>query len=116
VIYLGQIGIEEKNQWLGKSKAFLMPIDWEEPFGLVMIEAMACGTPVIGFDRGSVSEIVKDGETGYVIEPGNIEAMAEAVIKINQLDRRKCRQSVENNFSIDKMVEGYIDVYTKLCK
>lgn len=116
VIYLGQIGIEEKNEWLGKSKAFLMPISWEEPFGLVMVEAMACGTPVIAFNRGSVSEIVKDGETGFIIEPGDVKAMAEAVNKLDQIDRRKCRESVENNFSIDKMIEGYLEAYEKVIK
>ncbi|MFA7663028.1 MAG: glycosyltransferase family 4 protein [Patescibacteria group bacterium] len=114
VIFLGQIGIEEKNKWLGKSKAFLMPIDWEEPFGLVMIEAMACGTPVIAFNRGSVSEIVKDGETGFIVEPGNVDKMVEAVGNLSSIDRRKCRESVEKDFSIERMVDSYEAVYQKL--
>lgn len=105
-----------------KAKAFIFPLQWEEPFGLVMIEAMACGTPVIAFDRGSVKEVVKDGVTGFVVPPlnkkgePNIEGMAEAVRKINSIDRTACRRHVEENFTLEKMVEKYEKVYEKIAK
>lgn len=114
IIFAGQIGVEEKVNWLKKSKAFLMPISWEEPFGLVMVEAMRCGTPVVAFDRGSVREVVKDGETGFVVKPDDIEAMAEAVGKLDRIDRATCRRHVIDNFSIDRMVDGYEEVYKKV--
>ena len=110
--------------------AFLFPIHWEEPFGLVMIEAMACGTPVIAYNRGSVSEIVRDGVTGFIIEEedrgnqgnrGNwvikktgIEGLVEAIKRIGEIDRASCRRHVEENFTMEKMVEGYEKVYKKI--
>lgn len=106
---------EEVAKLMQKAKAFLMTINWAEPFGLVMAEAMACGTPVIGFDRGSVAELVIDGKTGFVVDPEKgVEGLAEAVKRIDEIDRRACREHVENNFSIEKMVEGYEQVYQKL--
>lgn len=114
IIFVGEIGIEEKNKLLGKAKAFLMPINWEEPFGLVMIESMACGTPVIAYDRGSVPEIIKNGETGFIVKHGDIGGMVKAVNRIDKIDRHACREHVEHNFSIEKMVEGYEAVYKKI--
>ena len=112
------------SEWFkaySETKAFLFPIQWEEPFGLVMIEAMAIGTPVIAFNRGSVSEIIKDGETGFIIKPNDIDGMAEAVKKIQRMPdseyqkmRKDCRKHVEENFTVKKMVSEYEKVYHKL--
>lgn len=112
-----------------QAKALLFPIQWEEPFGLVMIESMSCGTPVIGYNRGSVAEIVKDGVTGFVVDPDNeersgkgswvikkqgVEGLVEAIKRIGGLDRAACRKHVEEKFTIDKMVEGYENVYKRV--
>ena len=119
----------EKNNFLNKAKALMLPILWDEPFGLVMIEAMACGTPVIAYNRGSVSEIVRDGVTGFIIDPDNedrpgkgtwvikkqgIEGLVEAIKRIEEIDRRACRKHVEENFSVSKMVEGYEKIYNQI--
>ena len=106
---------EEVITLMQKAKVFLMTINWEEPFGLVMAEAMSCGTPVIGFDRGAVSEVVLDGKTGFVVDPEKgIEGLEEALSSIDSIDPKVCREHVLNNFSIDKMVENYEKVYNKL--
>jgi len=98
-----------------KAEALLFPLQWEEPFGLVMIEAMSCGTPVIAFNRGSVSEIVKDGVTGFVVDPAKgVDGLVEAIKKIGTIDRAACRALVEEKFTVDKMVEGYEKVYEKI--
>jgi len=97
---------------LRNAKALLFPIRWEEPFGLVMIEAMACGTPVIAFNKGSVPEIVQHNKTGFVVE--NEDEMIEAIKNIDQINREDCRKYVEENFTVDKMVEGYEKVYRKI--
>jgi len=94
--------------------ALLFPVKWEEPFGLTMIEAMACGTPVIAFNRGSVREIVQDGRTGFMVDDMN--EMVRAVKKINSIDRKACRRHVEENFSLQKMVDKYELVYEKILK
>jgi glycosyltransferase involved in cell wall biosynthesis len=107
-------GSLEWYQAYSQAKAFLFPVQWEESFGLVMIEALACGTPVIAFNRGSVSEIIKDGETGFIIEPGDINGMAAAVKKIDQIDRAACRKHVEENFTIEKMIDNYEKIYQKI--
>lgn len=106
---------------MSSARALLFPINWQEPFGLVMIEAMACGTPVIAFGKGSVSEIIKNGVTGFIIKPGDIEDMAKAVKKIYAMSkdeyqamRLACRAHVEKNFTVEKMVEGYEKVYQKI--
>jgi glycosyltransferase involved in cell wall biosynthesis len=114
VQYVGEIGIDEKNKLLGNAKAFLMPISWEEPFGLVMIESMACGTPVIAFDRGSVQEVINNNKTGFIVKPNDIKAMADSISKIDNLNRRDCRDWVKENFSIEQMVRGYEEIYQKL--
>ena len=106
--------LERKNlsAFLGGAKALLFPINWEEPFGLVMIEAMACGTPVIAFNRGSVSEVVKHGKTGFVVE--NEKELIEAIKNIDQIKREDCRAHVEENFTIQTMVDGYEEAYRKI--
>ena len=95
--------------------ALLFPIHWDEPFGLVMIEAMACGTPVIAYNRGSVSEIVRDGMTGYVVDPEKgIKGLSEAVRKIGDIKRSACREHVLTHFSLTKMIEGYERMYRRV--
>lgn len=91
------------------AKALLFPIHWEEPFGLVMIEAMACGTPVIAYNHGSVPEIVVDGKTGYIVD--DVDGMVGAIKRIGKIDRAVCRKHVEKYFTIEKMVSGYEKVY-----
>lgn len=110
--YIGEIGFSEKIKLYQNAKAFIFPILWEEPFGLVMIEAMSCGTPVIAFNHGAVSEVVKDGLTGYVVE--NHSQMIEAIKKIDSIDREVCRKHVEENFNVSKMIDGYEKALQKL--
>jgi len=113
-ITLNYIPYEEMSEFYGKSKAFINTLDWEEPFGLVMIEAMACGTPVIAFDRGSVREVVKDGVTGFIVK--DEDEMKEAIRKIDSISREACRKHVEDNFSMEKMADNYLAAYEKLIK
>jgi glycosyltransferase involved in cell wall biosynthesis len=110
--YVGPVDDEEKNKLLGRAAALLMPIDWEEPFGIVMAEAMACGTPVIGTRRGSVPEVVTDGETGFVCE--TVDKMAAAVERIPVLDRRSCREQCKVHFSAQSTVNAYLKIYKKI--
>jgi glycosyltransferase involved in cell wall biosynthesis len=111
---IGPIGLEEKAELYRSAKALLFPINWKEAFGLVMVEAMACGTPVIAFDRGSVREVVEDGITGFIVPPGDTDAMAEAMAKIDQIDRASCRRHVEGKFTKEHMAAGYEKVYKRL--
>lgn len=109
---VGVVDQVSRARLLGNARALLFPIKWEEPFGMVMIEAMACGTPVVAYNRGSVPEIVKDGVTGYIVPPeAGVEGLVAAMKKISQIDRAACRKHVEENFSVEKMVEGYLRVY-----
>ena len=103
---------KNRSSFLGGAKALLFPINWEEPFGLVMIEAMACGTPVIAFNRGSVSEVIKHGKTGFIVE--NEKEMIEAIKNIDRIKREDCRKHVEENFTIKTMVDGYEEAYRKI--
>ena len=114
VKYLGEVKKREMVKLYQGAKGFLFPILWPEPFGLVMIEAMACGTPVIAFGNGAVPEVVKDGETGFIVK--NINEMAKAIKKIGQIDREKCRKHVKDNFTVEKMIDGYEKVIEKLSK
>ncbi len=112
VEFVGEVSDQEKNELLGGAAALLFPIDWPEPFGLVMIEAMACGTPVIAWDCGSVPEIVAPGETGFVVH--SEDEAVDAVGKIGDLDRRRVREVFEHRFSATTMAAGYVDVYRRL--
>lgn len=105
ILYLGAIDKEQLAKYYQKAQALLMPIQWEEPFGLTMAEAMSCGTPVIAFNRGSASEVIKDGKTGFVID--NTAQMIEAVEKIKTISRKDCRSHAERYFTVDHMVENY---------
>ncbi len=109
--YVGVVNPIQRNKLLGGARAILVPVEWEEPFGLIMTEAMACGTPVIGFNRAAVSEIVKNEITGFIVE--NYMGMARAIKKIDKINRNECRKHVENHFSVEKMVDGYEKVYEK---
>jgi glycosyltransferase involved in cell wall biosynthesis len=109
--YAGVVDDAQKNVLLGSASALLMPVLWDEPFGIVMAEALACGTPVIGFDRGSVPEVIEDGRTGIICS--DVGAMIAAVGAIGKLDRACCRQSAEARFSADAMVGGYLDLYAR---
>jgi glycosyltransferase involved in cell wall biosynthesis/quercetin dioxygenase-like cupin family protein len=112
IIYVGSAGPEKRDELLGGAYALLHPINFDEPFGLSVVEAMACGTPVIAVKRGSMPEIVADGITGFLVSDSS--EMVDAVAKIKHLDRFRCRQWVEERFSADRMVEEYIRVYEKV--
>lgn len=110
--YIGEINDQEKNDFLGNACALLFPIDWPEPFGLVMIEAMACGTPVIAFNCGSVPEVIDEGKTGYVVN--SVEEAVEKVLDIKSIDRGLCRKVFEERFTDHRMATDYLKVYYKL--
>jgi glycosyltransferase involved in cell wall biosynthesis len=111
---LGEITIEQKVDLLSRARAVLFPIDWEEPFGLVMTEAMACGTPVIATPRGSVPEVIADGETGFIVPvDGYAEHAADAIKRLGDIDPKACRNRVELHFSKEAMVEGYEAVFER---
>lgn len=112
IFYVGPVGFQKKMKLLKFAKGLFYPISWEEPFGLVMIEAQACGTPVIAFERGSVPEIVKNGKTGFICK--NLKEMTDVTKKIDQISRKECRLHVEKNFRVEKMVDKYEKAYFKL--
>jgi glycosyltransferase involved in cell wall biosynthesis len=112
VEFVGEIGDKDKQEFLGNAKALLFPIDWPEPFGLVMIEAMACGTPVIAFPCGSVPEVIDDGLTGCIVS--SIEGATSAVARLDSFDRQRCRQTFERRFSAARMAHDYRKVYRQL--
>ena len=107
--YIGEIGDAEKSDFLGNARALLFPIDWPEPFGLVMIEAMACGTPVIARPLGSVPEVIEDGISGVFVD--TIDDAVRAVERIETLSRRRCRQAFERRFTVRRMAHDYLTVY-----
>ena len=117
--FVGSKTDEEKIPLYQKAAAFIFPLQWREPFGLIMIESMACGTPVVAYDRGSVTEVVRDGETGFVIkETGDkeedLEAMVRAVNSLDSINPTDCRNHVEEHFSIQIEAENYLSLYEKL--
>lgn len=114
VRYVGEADFEKKINWLKNAKALLFPTQYDEVFGLVMIEAMSCGTPVIGWNSGSVPEITKDRKTGYIVK--NVQEMTEAIKNIDKISRKECRKRAEIYFSAEKMVGGYIKIYERIIK
>jgi glycosyltransferase involved in cell wall biosynthesis len=112
VDYIGEVNDGQKNELLGNAKALLFPIDWPEPFGLVMIEAMACGTPIVAFDCGSVAEIIEEGVNGFRVS--TIEDAVRAVEKIDAIDRIACRNTFMENYTSRRMAENYVDLYTQI--
>ena len=112
VEYLGSVGPDQRADVLGHALALLHLISFEEPFGLSMVESMACGTPVIAFARGSIPEIIRHGETGYIVE--DIEHAVNAVANVRSIDRSACREDVEQRFSHTRMARDYVDAYEKI--
>ncbi len=107
--YIGEIGEKEKGEFLGNALALLFPIDWSEPFGMVMIEALACGTPVIAYRRGSVPEIIEDGVNGFIVN--DLKSAVNAVKNIEKIDRKACRLIFERRFSASRMAHDYLKIY-----
>jgi glycosyltransferase involved in cell wall biosynthesis len=114
VEYIGSVGPAERNTLLGRACAMLHPISFDEPFGLSIVEAMACGTPVIAFNRGSMTELIVHGKNGFLVD--SLDAAIEAVCEIGKIDRNYCRQHVEKYFTADRMVEEYVEVYNRILK
>ncbi len=112
IVYIGSVGPDKRSEVLANAYALLHPISFDEPFGLSVIEAMACGTPVIAVKRGSMPEIIADGETGFLVR--DAAGMAGRVARVKELDRRRCRQWVQERFRVDRMVDDYIRVYEKI--
>lgn len=112
VEFIGEINEQQKAGFLGNARALLFPIDWPEPFGLVMIEAMACGTPVIAFRCGSVPEVIDHGVSGFIVD--SMDEAVESVRRIDELDRVKVRQAFDTRFTAERMARDYVAVYRKL--
>jgi glycosyltransferase involved in cell wall biosynthesis len=112
VEFVGEIGGREKDEFLGRAAALLFPIEWPEPFGLVMIEALACGTPVVAWRRGSVPEVVEDGITGFIVD--DIDGAVSAVERLGRVSRPTCRSVFERRFDAARMAADYLDVYRGL--
>lgn len=111
---VGEIDDRRKQDFLGNASALIFPIDWPEPFGLVIIEALACGTPVIAFRRGSVPELIEDGVTGFIVD--DIDQAVAALAKVKDLDRQRCRQVFEERFSVARMTRDYLQIYSRIIK
>ncbi|HEX4996758.1 MAG TPA: glycosyltransferase family 4 protein [Terriglobia bacterium] len=114
VEFIGEIGECAKAEFLGKARALLFPIDWPEPFGLVMIESLSCGTPVVAFRGGSVEELIEDGVTGFVVD--GMDSAVRAVKRIGEIDRRRCRAVFEDRFSARRMAADYLAIYDRVCR
>jgi glycosyltransferase involved in cell wall biosynthesis len=112
VEFLGEIGEAEKSEFLGGARALLFPIDWPEPFGLVMVEALACGTPVVAFRGGSVAEVIEHGVSGFVVD--SIPDAVAAVRAIDRLSRTACRRAFETRFTVERMARDYLAIYARL--
>jgi glycosyltransferase involved in cell wall biosynthesis len=112
VTFVGEIDDATKNDFVGNAKALLTPIDWPEPFGLVIIEAFACGTPVIAYGHGSIPELIDDGETGFIVS--NQQQAIRAAREIHRIDRRACRAAFEDRFCAPVMAREYLSLYRQL--
>jgi glycosyltransferase involved in cell wall biosynthesis len=112
--FFGEIGDRDKPAFLGGAMALVFPIDWPEPFGLVMVEAMACGTPVIARSCGSVPEVMRPGVTGFVVD--TVDEMVDAVKRLDVIDRAECRRWVEHRFSVERMVDDYESIYSRFVR
>lgn len=114
VRWVGEVDEDERNRLMSKARCLLHPITFREPFGLVLIEAMACGCPVVAFNQGAIPEIIKTGTTGFVVQ--DLEAMIDAVDAVRDIDRAACREHALTNFSAKKMADGYEAVYQKIIR
>src|SRR5271166_3274137 len=112
VEFIGEIGDQEKAKLLGDATALLSPVDWPEPFGLVIIEALACGTPVIAYRRGSVPEIIEENVSGFIVD--TIDEAVMAVQRVPSLDRAKVRDRFERRFTVERMAGDYVGIYRRL--
>jgi glycosyltransferase involved in cell wall biosynthesis len=112
VEYVGEIGERDKCEFLGQARALLFPIDWPEPFGLVMIEAMSCGTPCVAWRAGSVPEIISEGENGFIVD--SIDDAVRAVRRLDAIDRARVRASFEQRFPVERMTRDYLEIYRRL--
>jgi glycosyltransferase involved in cell wall biosynthesis len=112
VEFIGEVGGADKDELMGNAYALLFPIDWPEPFGLVMIESLACGTPVVAWNNGSVPEVLADGETGFVVD--TIDEAVKAVDQVDRLSRHACRRAFEQRFDATRMARSYVEVYSRL--
>ncbi|WP_310069372.1 glycosyltransferase family 4 protein [Paraburkholderia caledonica] len=110
--YLGEVGGDLRRQLIANARALLFPVEWAEPFGMVMIEAMACGTPVVAFERGAVPEVLTHGVNGFIVD--NVEQAVSAVARIGEIDRAECRRSFEQRFTAARMAGDYLRVYENL--
>jgi glycosyltransferase involved in cell wall biosynthesis len=113
IVYEGEVTMERKRELFAGASAFLFPITWPEPFGLVMIEAMACGTPVVAMRQGSVPEVVDDGKTGFVVDADDLDAFVAAVGRVGGIDPAVCRRTVEERFTVERMVDSYEAIYRR---
>ena len=111
-VYIGQLDDRQKDMWFGYARSFLMPVRWDEPLALVLLEAMACGTPVLAFNRGGIPEIVVNKKTGFLVD--SVDEMVEAVSKVGQIDSLECRRHVEQHFSSRAMALEYLKLYQEL--
>lgn len=112
--FIGEISDSEKNSFLGNATAFLFPINWSEPFGIVLIEALACAVPVVAYPRGSVPEIIEDGTSGFLVN--DVDEAVKALKNISSIDRRKCRRAFELRFSAKRMAQDYVSIYQRIAK
>jgi len=112
ITYLGSVGPSQRDKLLHEARALLHPISFDEPFGLSVVEAMACGTPVIAFNRGSMPELIRDGINGYLVS--TVEEAADAIGRLGEIDRGDCRAWIETHFSVERMVDDYIQVYEQI--
>jgi glycosyltransferase involved in cell wall biosynthesis len=113
-VYVGELDAEGKRTLLADATALLNPIEWAEPFGMAMVEAMACGTPVVGGAKGAAPEIVEQGVTGFLADTD--EALVKGLRSVTTIDRAACRRRVAEHFSVARMVEGYVQVYHRASK
>ena len=112
--YVGEVSDEEKKRLFAGATAFVYPLQWDEPFGIVMIEAMACGTPVVTYRRGAAPELVENGVNGYLAD--DFEGLLDCIGRVQDISHRRCREYVEKHFSVDAMVDGYERVYRQILK
>jgi len=112
IVYVGSVGPEERDKLIGKAYALLHPIFFAEPFGLSVVESMACGTPVIAFNKGSMPELIESGKNGFIVS--DVEEALIALKKIPEIDRQACRNTVEQKFTVERMVDNYIKVYQQI--